>query len=254
MAADPFDLNGRVALVTAGLDGLGLEIANLLAAMGAHVVATTRDTSKADAFNHSGGEIVARALTFEQTTVERVVDDIVKEFGGLHLLVNSAAGRKPGQPVEDVTAESMAEEFDASVNSAFLCSRAVVSGHARTKIESIVNVGSIYGVLAVDHRIYEDPSRQTPLPYACAKAALVQMTRYLAAYWAPLGVRVNCVSPGGVRRAQTQEFLARYSARVPMGRMAEASEVAGAVSFLLSPAAGYITGENLAVDGGLHVW
>ena len=124
----------------------------------------------------------------------------------------------------------------------------------KTNIRSIVNIGSIYGRHAVDHRIYETPDRQTPITYACAKAAVAQMTRYLAAQWAPLSVRVNCVSPGGVKRAQTAEFYRRYSSRIPMGRMAEPNEIAGAVAFLASDASNYITGVDLSVDGGLHVW
>ena len=129
-----------------------------------------------------------------------------------------------------------------------------MAAHDRAATRSIVNVGSIYGSLAVDHRIYEDAERQTPIGYALAKGALVQMTRYLAAYWAPQGVRVNCVSAGGIKRAQTPGFYANYSSRVPMARMAEAEEIASAVAFLAGDASSYITGVDLLVDGGLHVW
>ncbi len=254
MTADPFNLAGQVAVVTAGLEGLGLEIAELLADMGAQVIVTTRDAEKAQAFDGGGRTIEARPLTFEPESVNRFVGDIAGSCGSLNVLVNCAAGRTPGLAVEDTGTDDLLEAINASLGTSFLCARAAVARRDETNVTSIVNLGSVYGSLAVDHRIYEDPGRQTPLAYACAKGALVQMTRYLAAYWAPLGVRVNCVSPGGVRRGQTKEFLERYSARVPMGRMADASEVASAAAFLAAPASGYITGENLMVDGGLHVW
>jgi NAD(P)-dependent dehydrogenase (short-subunit alcohol dehydrogenase family) len=145
-------------------------------------------------------------------------------------------------------------DYRDTCTTAFLCAQAVMSIHDKTKTSSIINIGSIYGSMAVDHRIYEDPSYQSPIAYACSKGALIQMTRYLAAYWAPRGVRVNCVSAGGIRGDQTPEFLARYNGRVPMARMAEAGEVSAAIAFLASDASSYMTGVDLPVDGGLHAW
>ena len=115
-------------------------------------------------------------------------------------------------------------------------------------------MGSIYGHLAVDHRIYLTPAAQTGISYAIAKAGLSQMTQYLAAYWATKNIRVNCVSPGGIKREQDPAFLANYNQKVPMGRMAEPQEVATAVRFLVSDDSSYITGQDLLIDGGMHIW
>ena len=253
-----FELDGKVAVVTAGCAGIGLEVARLFCRLGATVVVTTRSARTANARNAewkaAGLAISAREASLSSSSIEALVADVADTFGGLHLLVNCAGGRFAAKPVEATEPDDLRKEFEASVATAFECSRAAVQARERTEIESIVNIGSIYGVLAVDHRIYPDPGRQTPIAYACAKSALVQMTRYLAAYWAPLKIRVNCVSPGGVARGQSEDFLSRYCARVPMARLAEASEVAGAVAFLASEASSYVTGENLMVDGGLHAW
>jgi NAD(P)-dependent dehydrogenase (short-subunit alcohol dehydrogenase family) len=156
--------------------------------------------------------------------------------------------------VEEMTLDGFLDELRGTLASAFLCSQAVMSEHQATQTRSIVNIGSIYGILAVDHRIYSDLSRQTPIGYSCAKAGLVQMTKYLAAYWATRGVRVNCISAGGIAGKQSKEFLDRYNNRIPMARMATASEVAATVAFLASDASSYMTGTNLMVDGGLHIW
>ena len=252
---DPFDLSGRVAVVTAGCAGVGASIAQGLAARGARVVATSRDRERALAFERDAkGGVLGRRLVFEAEAVAMFVAEIVGQLGSLDILVNAAAGRFPGGAVETATAEALLAEFRDGCVTSFMLSQAVMAAHEHTRTRSIVNIGSIYGSLAVDHRIYEDPSRQTSIGYACTKAALVQLTRYLAAYWAPKGVRVNCVSAGGIRRAQTPGFSANYSARVPMGRMAEPDEITGAAIFLASDASSYVTGVDLLVDGGLHVW
>ncbi len=253
-----FGLDGKVAVITAGCAGIGLEIGRTLARHGARVVATTRSAETADARNAewraSGVSISARETNLSPESIAALVDEVAEAFDGLHVLVNCAGGRFAAKPVEATGPDDLRKEFEASVTTAFACSQAAVMARQKTAIESIVNIGSIYGTLAVDHRVYPDPGRQTSIAYACAKSALVQMTRYLATYWAPLKIRVNCVSPGGVAGGQTEDFLSRYCARVPMGRMAEAGEVAGAVAFLASAASSYVTGENLMVDGGLHAW
>jgi NAD(P)-dependent dehydrogenase (short-subunit alcohol dehydrogenase family) len=119
---------------------------------------------------------------------------------------------------------------------------------------AIVNLGSLYAAVAPDPALYDhlagDPPFLKPPAYSASKAAVVALTRYLARVWGPDGVRVNVLSPGGVAGGQDSEFTAKYCARVPLGRMAEPSDLAGPLVFLASEASGYMTGHDLRVDGG----
>lgn len=252
------DLSGKTAVVTAGCNGIGLTISKCLADLGANVVVTSRNDEVVGlawkTFKGYEGRIYARKLLFDRNSVKNFFTQVVTEFGGVKVLVNCAGGRFQGKSVEEIDADDFVANINAGVVTAFECSRTSVELREQTHVESIINIGSIYGRQAVDHRIYPDLSKQTSVAYAAAKGALIQMTRYLAAYWAPLGIRVNCLNVGGIYRAQDMEFLSRYNARVPMGRMAEPEEVAGTVAFLASDASSYITGEAINVDGGLHAW
>jgi len=118
----------------------------------------------------------------------------------------------------------------------------------------IVNISSIYGVIGGKPSMYVDTDVQhPPIGYSAAKGAIIAMTRALATKYGPYGVRVNCVSPGGVEDGQDQVFIDRYCERVPLGRMATVSDVANLVTFLASDKASYITGQNVILDGGLTV-
>jgi len=124
---------------------------------------------------------------------------------------------------------------------------------------SIIQTASIYGVMAPDHRIYEGSlylGRQinTPAVYITSKAAVIGLTKHLASYWAEKGIRVNTLTPGGTESGQNDEFKKRYSDRIPMGRMANAPEMVGALLYLASDASSYVTGQNIIVDGGLNCW
>jgi NAD(P)-dependent dehydrogenase (short-subunit alcohol dehydrogenase family) len=124
---------------------------------------------------------------------------------------------------------------------------------------SIVQTASIYGLMGPDQRIYEGSEYlgraiNTPAVYTASKAGVIGLTKHLATYWAARGVRVNTLTPGGVESGQNDTFKQRYGARVPLGRMARADEMVGAMLFLVSDAASYVTGQNIAVDGGLSAW
>jgi NAD(P)-dependent dehydrogenase (short-subunit alcohol dehydrogenase family) len=123
---------------------------------------------------------------------------------------------------------------------------------------SIVNIGSLYAAVSPDARFYDhlpaDPPFLKPPAYGASKAALVNLTRYLATHWAPRGVRVNALSPGGVEGGQDAEFKRKFVARVPLGRMAEPRDLSGPLIFLASDASSYVTGVELRVDGGFTAW
>lgn len=193
--------------------------------------------------------------------VQAVRERIETELGQVDVLINAAAGKSENffEPFETFPLSDWNEVMNINVNSAMVCSQVFGKPMADRGAGSIINILSIYGIVAPDQRIYEGSEYlgraiNTPAIYSASKAALWGLTKYLSSYWGAQNVRVNAVTPGGVFSGQNDTFVERYSARVPLGRMAQPNEIADAVSFLASDRATYISGQNLIVDGGLTVW
>ncbi len=259
--ADLFDVRDRVAAITGGAGNLGSVYAPVLAAAGAKIALL--DVSDA-ALERAGAALRSAGADVEPIVcdvgdagaVERSVDRIATRFGRLDVLVNNAAG-KSDHFFSDLEGLPLAD-WDAvlRVNLAgpFLCTKAAIpllraSGHG-----SIVNIASIYGVTSPDQRVYEGTKIQTPPVYPASKGGLLALTRYTAIYHARDRIRCNAITPGGVEAGQERSFIERYSARTPLGRMARADELAGALIYLASDASSYVTGHNLVVDGGWTAW
>ncbi len=190
----------------------------------------------------------------------RKESDIAAAFvraGKVDVLINNA-GVSCFEPFEERPDESFDWVMDVNMKGTFHCIRQFVkAAKANSAGGAIVNIGSIYGVVSPDERIYTDCARRNSEVYGATKAGVIQMTRYFAAHLARHGIRVNCVSPGGIRNPdapQGEDFQKNYGARCPMGRMAELRELTGAVMYFASDAAGYTTGQNLVVDGGTTAW
>ena len=252
------DLSGRVALVT-GAAGFGFagEIVEALAEAGARVMLTSRDVVKAErsaaAFRDRGLPVEGTVLELaDEATAEAAIEETVARFGGLDILVNAAAAIRM-ESVETVTLEAFNRTLSANVGGTLAVSRAAAT-HLRERGKgSIVNLSSIYGVVAPDPRIYGESGLNSPLVYGASKAAIEQMTRYLAIHWAP-GIRVNCVAPGGLYNRQDEAFVERYNYRTPLGRMGAPHDIKGIALFLASDASAWVTGQNFMIDGGWTAW
>lgn len=185
-------------------------------------------------------------------SVQDGIDIILKEFGRIDGLVNNAYPRTKdwGTKFEDIDPESWRKNIDMQLNSYFVCSQKVLKIMASQNSGSIVNIASIYGVVGNDFTLYQEYNGTSPAAYSAIKGGLINFTRYLASYYGHQGIRVNCVSPGGIFDNQHSSFVERYEAKVPMRRLGNPDDIAPAVSFLLSDEAKYITGQNIIVDGG----
>jgi Tropinone reductase 1 len=245
-------LDGQLALVTGGSAGIGRAIARELLGFGAEVLIVARDGAALERAREEladevpGGEVHALVADVVDEEQRREILDWVEDRGdGLNILVNNAGGNHRRAAV-DYTEDEWREIFEVNTFSAFELSRYAHPLLTKHAASSIVNVGSVSGLTHV----------RTGAAYGMAKAALHQLTKNLAVEWAEDGVRVNAVAPWYIRTRRTSDALAdpdyldEVLLRTPMGRVGEAEEVAAAVAFLCLPAAAYITGECIAVDGG----
>ncbi|MDR0415898.1 MAG: SDR family oxidoreductase [Propionibacteriaceae bacterium] len=252
---DSFRLDGRVAVVTGGTGIYGTMFAQALGAAGAHVVITSRDrqvaTHGADALVRAGFD--ASGYRLDQSSpdsVEAFTAAVCDERGSIDVLVNNAVHRA-GRGLFDTSPEDWAATSAVNSFGLFILTKAVAKQMAERRHGSIVNIGSIYGVVAPDFTLYEGHDMTSPVFYSYDKAGMIGFTRYLAGQLGPYGVRANCLCPGGFNETGDDGPFARdYAARVPLGRMATGHDVSGALVFLASDASAYVTGAVLPVDGG----
>ena len=189
----------------------------------------------------------------DQESISELMDAIIEQNYRLDGMVNLAYPKSAnyGKRLEQVDADQMNQNLTLQLGSTFAICKAVCNIMTQNKDGgAIVTFGSTYGVQAPDFTVYEGTDMTSPVEYAAIKGGVLNLTRYLASYYGPEGVRVNAVSPGGVFDDQDPRFVRQYEERVPLGRMAQPEDIAGAVRFLLSDEAAYITGHNLVVDGG----
>jgi NAD(P)-dependent dehydrogenase (short-subunit alcohol dehydrogenase family) len=228
------ELAGRVAVVTGALGNLGPVWTAALAEQGATVVGI--DVREGD------------GIVQADVTDGRALERVLAETGTPSILVNNAGiDVPPGGDEGDFS-----RTLEVNVTGVFNATQVFGQAMCEARSGSIVNIGSLYASVAPIPAFYEhiEPPFTKPAAYGASKAAVVNLTRYFARLWGPYGVRVNALSPGGVRGGQDEEFVRKYSERVPLGRMAEPEDLVGALLFLVSDVSAYVTGHELRVDGG----
>ena len=250
---DTFNLTGKVALVTGGAGLYGRQIVEALAEAGARTFVASRNLRNlevlAEELGVSGVEI--NTLEFDQGSEESILrlhKEIMERAGKIDILVNNAVLR----PMKDWSSprSEFEESMRVNMTGTFLMTRVFGETMAEGGSGSIINVGSIQGMVGPDYTLYEGLNWGTPPDYFIHKGGMEQLTRFAASRLGPHGVRVNTISPGGFFNHQDPKFVDRYNARTFLGRMANETDLKGVVVFLASDASSYITGANIAVDGG----
>ncbi len=272
MSRDMFSVSGKVVVITGGLGQLGRRYALSLAKADARVALWDLDADKGplpaslDAPELQDRIMVVDCDVTDKISVEKALSKVEAEWGTPHGLVNNAALDSPPDspagengPFEEYPEESWKRVMDVNVNGVFFCCQVVGASMAQAGRGSIINVSSTYGMVSPDQNLYEYRRQRgetffKPAAYSASKSALLNFTRYLATYWGGKGVRVNTLVLGGVFNNQDDEFLKRYAAKTPLGRMAGQDEYNGAVRFLLSDASSYMTGSQMVLDGGWTAW
>jgi gluconate 5-dehydrogenase len=256
-------LKGKTAVVTGGAGYLGTAISETLAELGANLILASRDQEKCqkecdELLRLTGGSIQAVALELDVLNRDSAAEFFVRvheHFEAVDILVNNAwSGNK--NTWESIGNEDWEHDIDMSLNSVFRLTKAAFADLKATR-GVILNIGSMYGHIGPDYRIYDGKEFANPPSYGAAKAGVIQLTKYLASFLSPHGIRVNALSPGAFPHPPTQKheaFMQRLSSKNPMNRIGQPEELKGAVALLCSDAGSYITGQNLCVDGGWATW
>ena len=260
-----FDVGQEVVLITGVSGQLGGEYAKAFLERGARVVGL-------DVRPCPGGEaltaqfptnyLYCAASVTDKAALQKALHDVLHKFGTPTVLINNAAIDSPPSalpeengPFEDYPEASWDKVIDVNLKGVYLCCQVFGAAMAKAGKGSIINVASIYGVVSPDQNLYEYRRKRgemfyKPVAYSASKSGILNLTRYLAVYWAKQNVRVNSLTIAGVFNNQEQAFLDVYCGRIPVGRMANIDEYNGSVLFLASNASRYMTGANLVIDGG----
>ncbi len=257
-----FSLKGRTVLVVGGAGLLGGEISSAFAELGAELVIASRDAKKCAAFGERlrdefGAKTHALEVDITQPdSIRAMVRETEKLVGSLDILVNSGwSGRK--NTFESISDTDWNLDVEVNLNGVF---RTVKTAFPllRERRGNILSIASMYGHVAPDYRLYDSEKFANPPSYGAAKAGVIQLTRYLASFLSPHGIRANSISPGPFPFEATQrenpQFIARLAAKNPLNRIGKPWELKGAAVLLCSDAGSYITGQNLCVDGGWAIW
>ena len=261
-----FDLQGKVALITGGAGLLAAEHAIALMDHGASVVLADRNKEVCDqavtVLNQNGYDkaISLQADVTSKESWEMLIDEVVKKFGKIDILINNAG----------FTNQSKSKNFDASfenfpledwnnimnvnLTGTFLGCQTVGKHMLEQGSGSIINIASLYGVVSPNHKMYPGTGISQPVAYSVSKHGVVALTKYLATLWAEKGIRVNSLTPGGIWNGHQGLFLERFEQLIPIGRMSDKTELRGGIVYLASNASSHVIGHNLIIDGGWTAW
>lgn len=246
--------------VIGGAGYLGQAVVKLLSSNGSKVLCIDIENRAQDFINASGLEKNVTGVTFDVNNtgfIATFVKELIVQHGPPDGLVNLTFG-STSKKLEELSDEDFDRVNHAALTTTFILAREVAGYMIEKGGGSIVLFSSMYGMVSPNDEVYEAPMNKNPLEYGVGKAGIIQMTKYLAVHWAKSKVRCNCISPGPFPNPDVQkkhpDFIDRLAKKSPMGRVGVANEIAGPVAFLLSDAAGYVTGHNLVVDGGWTSW
>ena len=260
-----FSLKNKTAIVTGACGLLGQQHCIALAEAGANVIVADIDQQKATALaaELKGNHLGLRIDVTSKESLNQAKYIILEKYGQIDILVNNAAVNDMFENpelsgfysrFENYPLDSWTKSLEVNVTGVFLASQVFGSVMAAAGSGSIINIASTYGVIGPDQSIYVEPGKEQQFfkspAYPATKGAIVNFTKYLAAYWGKDGVRVNTLSPGGVENGQDEWFIKNYSQKTLLNRMAQPQDYKGALVYLASDASSYMTGGNLIVDGG----
>jgi NAD(P)-dependent dehydrogenase (short-subunit alcohol dehydrogenase family) len=240
------NLNGKVIIITGGNGLIGKSLVNKIISENAICINADLHNQTTDNLSNVICDVT------NGKSIDNAINLVLEKYGKIDGLVNNAYPRTEdwGEKFEKISSDSWKSNIDMQLNSVFLFCQKVLPHMASKYNGSIVNIGSIYGIVGPDFNIYKNTDLTMPAAYSAIKGGIINFTRYLSSYYGKNNIRVNCVSPGGIFNNQPTEFVKNYEHKVPMQRMGKPEDISPAVSFLLSDDSSYITGQNLIIDGG----
>jgi gluconate 5-dehydrogenase len=250
-----YSLDQKIILITGANGQLGGATIKLIKSLGAIVIGCDVQSG---AINSNSLDEYYQLDIRNEKDIKKVFDNVFKKYGKLDCLINNA-GVSTFENFEERPEESFDWVMDVNLKGTFLCIKNYVNSFDENAQKSgrILNIGSFYGVISPDPRIYIDLPRKNSEVYGATKAGVIQMTKYFAVHLAKRNILVNCISPGGIlnpESPQGEAFQKEYAYRCPLGRMANQEEIVAAVPFLLSDSSSYVNGINLVIDGAMSCW
>lgn len=260
---DIFSLKGKTILVTGGAGHLGRSMSDIIARYGADLFITgineEKNKNKAAELKNKYKMDICEAFVMDinsEESINDVLKYIINKTGKIDVLINNAAFSKPGK-LHNISADDWCEGIDGTINTNFKVTQAALKYMIEAQSGNIINVASMYGMVAPNPKVYGTSGFDNPANYGAGKAAIIQLTKYIAANYASYGIRANAVSPGPFPSPKVQEnkeFINQLCRKNPMNRIGQPEDLQGIILYLASDASRYTNGQNIAVDGGWTSW